>query len=126
MEDRLSDIEARYDELAREMSAPDVASDPGRLRDLGRAFSELEEIVLPYRKYRAVLQEADEAKQLASAEPDPESAKYFREEADRLEKEAEKLRGDLELLLVPKDPNDQRDVVVEIRAGAGGEEAALW
>src|SRR5439155_7613093 len=63
---------------------------------------------------------------LASQEADPESARYFREEAERAETEARKLREELEHLLVPKDPNDKKDVIVEIRAGAGGQEAALW
>jgi peptide chain release factor 1 len=126
MEERLEEIERRYEELAREMSAPDVASDPTRLRELGKTFAELEEIVLPYRKFKATLTEAEEARALASQEADPESAKYFREEAERAESEARKRRAELEQLLVPKDPNDQKDVVVEIRAGAGGQEAALW
>src|SRR5438874_9382199 len=126
MEERLEEIERRYEELAGEMSSPDVASDPARLRELGKQFAELEEIVLPYRKYAATLKEAEEARALASQEADPESARYFREEAERAETEARKLREELEHLLVPKDPNDKKDVVVEIRAGAGGQEAALW
>jgi peptide chain release factor 1 len=126
MEERLEDVEARYEELSREMSSPDVASDPTRLRDLGKSFSELEEIVRPYRKYKAVRQEAEEARTLAAQEPDPEAARYFKDEAERAESEAAKLKDELELLLVPKDPNDAKNVLVEIRAGAGGQEAALW
>src|SRR5437588_864094 len=126
MEQRLEDIEARYEELSGEMASPGVASDPTRLRELGRSFSELEEIVLPYRKYKAMRREADEARTLAAQEPDPESARYFKEEAERAEQEAAKLKDQLELLLVPKDPNDDKNVLVEIRAGAGGQEAALW
>src|SRR2546421_920707 len=126
MEQRLEDVEARYEELPREMSSPDVASDPTRLRELGKSFAELDEIVRPYRKYKAVRQEAEEARTLAAQESDPESARYFKEEAERAESEAAKLKGELELLLVPKDPNDDKNVLVEIRAGAGGQEAALW
>src|SRR5437016_5595259 len=126
MEERLEEIERRYDDIAREMSSPQVVSDPSRLRELGRTFSELEEIVLPYRKYKQAMQEVADALALTAQEPDPESARYFREEAERAEAEAARLRDRLELLLVPKDPNDAKDVVVEIRAGTGGQEAALW
>ena len=126
MDERLEEIEARYEDLSREMASPEVAQDPSRMRELGRAFAELEGIVLPYRKYRAALAEAEEARALAGQESDPESAAYFREEAQRAAAEAANLREQLEALLVPKDPNDGRDVLVEIRAGAGGQEAALW
>src|SRR5438067_10498300 len=117
MDERLEEIEARYEELSREMSSPEVARDPSRMRELGRTFAELEEIVLPYRKYKAARAEADDARALASQESDPEAARYFKEEAERAEAEAGKLREQLELLLVPKDPNDGKDVLVEIRAG---------
>jgi peptide chain release factor 1 len=126
MEERLEEIERRYDEIAGEMATPEVASDPSRLRELGRTFAELEEIVLPYRKYKQTIREAEEARTLAAQEPDPEAVAYFRQEAERAAAEAATLRSELELLLVPKDPNDDKDVVVEIRAGAGGQEAALW
>jgi peptide chain release factor 1 len=126
MRERLDEIEARYEQLSGEMASPEVASDPSRLRELGRAFAELQEIVEPYRRFKVLQQEAEEAKTLAAQEPDQESARYFREEAARAEQEAAKLRDELEQLLVPKDPNDAKNVVVEIRAGAGGQEAALW
>jgi peptide chain release factor 1 len=126
MEERLEEIERRYDEIAGEMATPEVSSDPSRLRELGRTFAELEEIVLPYRKYKQTIREAEEARTLAAQESDPEAVAYFRQEAERAAAEAATLRGELELLLVPKDPNDDKDVVVEIRAGAGGQEAALW
>src|SRR5207244_1187286 len=126
MEERLEEIERRYDQLAQEMSSPRVASDPTRLRELDRSFAELQEIVLPFRKYKATAGEVDEARALAAQETDPEAARYFREEAERAEAEATKLREELEMLLVPKDPNDARNVVLEIRAGPGGQEAMLW
>ncbi|MFN2542961.1 MAG: peptide chain release factor 1 [Actinomycetota bacterium] len=126
MRERLEEIEARYEELSGEMASPEVASDPSRLRDLGRVFSELQEIVVPYRRFKALQQEADEARTLASQESDPESAGYFREEAERAGAEAAKLERELELLLVPTDPNDAKNVVLEIRAGPGGQEAMLW
>jgi peptide chain release factor 1 len=126
MDDRLREVEARYDELTRELSSPDVAQDPERLRRLGKQVSELGEIVLPYREYRTAQHQADEARSLAKEETDPEMAAYFRDEAERAEQRAAKLRRRLEELLVPKDPNDDKDVVLEIRAGPGGQEAMLW
>src|SRR4249920_801165 len=126
LSDRLADIEERYERLQGEMASPDVARDPDRLRRLGKDLSELGEIVAPFREYRAALQQAEEATTLAAEEPDPKMAAFLRGEAETAEARAAGLRARLEALLVPKDPNDGKDVVVEIRAGAGGDEAALW
>lgn len=126
LDDRLAEIESRYEAVSQELASPGVAGDQDRMRDLGRSFAELQEIVKPYREYRDVVGQAEEARQMESAESDPEMAAYFRDEADRSQERAEELRSQLELLLVPKDPNDGKDVIVEIRAGAGGQEAALW
>jgi peptide chain release factor 1 len=123
---KLREVEAAYERVSTEMATPEVASDPDRLRTLGRTFSELEEIVLPYREYRAAIAQADEAHQLAKGESDPELTAYFQEEAERADGRVSSLRDSLEQLLVPKDPNDGKDLIVEIRAGAGGQEAALW
>ncbi|RPJ13043.1 MAG: PCRF domain-containing protein, partial [Actinobacteria bacterium] len=126
LSDRLSEIEERYERLQGEMASPDVARDPDRLRRLGKDLSELGEIVAPFREYRTALHQAQEARTLAKDESDPEMAAYLREEAEAAEARAGELHARLEALLVPKDPNDGKDVVVEIRAGAGGDEAALW
>jgi peptide chain release factor 1 len=123
---RLSDIEQRYDQLSAEMASPDVAADRDRLRRLGKDLAELAEIVGPYREYKEAVRQAEEAGAMAAAEKDPEMAAYLRGEAHAAEERAASLEARLEQLLVPKDPNDARDVIVEIRAGAGGEEAALW
>jgi peptide chain release factor 1 len=126
MDSRLDEIEARYDELGRQLSTPEVGQDPEQLRKLGKAYAELSEIVLPYRQYKEAKRQADEAVLLAKGESDPEMAAYFREEAGQAEERAGTIWKRLEELLVPKDPNDDKDVVLEIRAGPGGEEAALW
>jgi len=126
IDERLAEIEARHEAVSAEMASPDVAQDLDRLRDLGRAYSELDEIVRPFREYRDVLTAASDARELAEAEDDAEMAAFFREEADRADERAVALREKLEALLTPKDPNDGKNVIVEIRAGAGGEEAALW
>jgi len=126
MQERLKEIEARYDAIEAEMAAPDAASDLDRLRDLGRSYAELQEIVVPYRAWRDAQRQADDARELAKSEADPEMAAYFRDEADQAQGRAEALTATLESLLVPKDPNDGKDVILEIRAGAGGQEAMLF
>jgi peptide chain release factor 1 len=126
MEERLAEIEARYEDLEQQLSSPDVAADPDRLRLLGKDFAELRDIVVPWREYRSALEAAEEARSLAKGEDDPEMAAFLREEAETSGARAEELRRRLEELLVPKDPNDDKDVVLEIRAGPGGQEAMLW
>jgi peptide chain release factor 1 len=126
MEHRLEEIEARYEDLERQLASSEVASDLDRLRELGKDFAELRQIVVPWREYRAAASAAEEARSMAKAEEDADMAAYFREEADTAAARADARRQRLEELLVPKDPNDDKDVVVEIRAGPGGQEAMLW
>lgn len=126
LESRLGEIETRYEEIAAQLSSPGVASDPDRLRTLGKDLAELGEIVTPYRAYKEAIRQAEEARAMAEAEPDAEMATYLRAEAAEADRRAAELRGRLEVLLVPTDPNDDKGVIVEIRAGAGGQEAALW
>jgi peptide chain release factor 1 len=124
--ERLDELERRYDELSSEMSSPEVATDPDRMRRLGKDLAELGDVVGPYRAYKEAVRQADEAATLAKEEAEPEMAAFLREEADTASAKVEELRQRLEQLLVPKDPNDDKGVVVEIRGGAGGQEAALW
>src|ERR1044071_3170597 len=126
MDDRLAEIEARYAQVEAEMATPETASDPDRLRDLGRAYAELGEIVGPYRELTAVRAQAAEARELARDGADAEMTAYLAEELERLDGREAELRARLESLLVPKDPDEGKDVIVEIRGGAGGQEAALW
>jgi len=126
LKERLEELEGSYDELTRQLSSPDVASDTNRLRDLGRRHSELHEIVTAYRDWRKAVADEGEARTLARDERDPESQAYYREEAERAAERVGELEERLEILLLPKDPNDEKNVVLEIRAGAGGDEAALF
>ena len=126
MKTRLEEIEARFVVTSNAMTSPEVASDPDRLRILGKSFAELEEIVVPYRAWKQANGQAEEARELAKSESDPDMATYFREEAEQAQARAEALSARLESLLVAKDPNDGRDVILEVRAGAGGQEAALF
>jgi len=126
VEDRLKEIEARFEQIQAEMSSLEAATDHDRMRTLGQLFAELEQIVRPYREYRKASADAAEAHELATAEGDPEMAELFEEEARSASERAEVLRARIEQLLVPKDPNDGKDLILEIRAGTGGQEAALW
>jgi peptide chain release factor 1 len=123
---RLDEIERRYVDLGARMGDPTVTADPEQIRRIGKNLSELEEIVVPYREYRAARREAEETRALADVERDGEMAAFLKQEAAAAERRTTELRARLEELLVPRDPNDAKDVVVEIRAGAGGQEAALW
>ena len=126
IDDRLREIESRYEQVQADLASPETAADPERMRDLGRSYAELDAIVRPYREYRRTMHDAEEAHELARVEADAEMAEAFEEEAAKAEERAESLRSELEQLLVPKDPNDGKDLIVEIRAGTGGQEAALW
>jgi peptide chain release factor 1 len=123
-EARLDELERRHAEVADELSA--AGGDPAKLRELGRAYAELDEIIRPYHEYRDLLTQAAEARELSETERDDEMASFFRQEAEAAQARAQEVRAHIELLLVPKDPNDGKDLIVEIRAGAGGQEAALW
>jgi peptide chain release factor 1 len=126
MRERLRDIEERYEELTRELSEPEVAYDPARLRDLGKRHAELGEVVVPYRRYQEALLQAEEARAMAKEERDPEMLAFLRGEESAADARAAELERELEILLLPRDPNDEKDVVLEIRAGTGGQEAALF
>jgi peptide chain release factor 1 len=126
MRERLEAIEARYEELTRELSRPEVAADHDRLRDLGKQHRELEEIVSVSRQFRKASSDAEEARTLAREEKDQETKEYFRQEGERAAAETLELERRLEILLLPKDPNDDKNVILEIRAGTGGQEAALF
>jgi peptide chain release factor 1 len=122
-EDRLEALEQRLTDIEAEWSKPEVAADPDRSRDLGREQSQLEPIVQTYRRLKEVRESLRGARE---AEADPELRELAREEIDRSEVEEEQLVQQLRFLLLPSDPNDDKNVIVEIRAGTGGEEAALF
>jgi peptide chain release factor 1 len=125
MIDRLREIEARYDELAREMSTPEAATDPGRLGQLGRELSRLEPVVAAVRSWNRVRDELAATREM-SRDPDDDVRAMAREELEALERREGELADELKRLLVPRDPNDDRNVILEVRAGTGGEEASLF
>jgi len=125
MFESLERVVERYEELQRLLAEPEVATDPRRLQEYGRELAGLEELVTTYQEYRRVEQEYAEAGELLASD-DPELVALAREERERLEVRLEELTERLKRLLVPQDPNDERDVIMEIRAGTGGDEAALF
>ena len=123
---RLTDLEARYEETLREMASPDVASDPNQLRELGQLHAELKPVVEAYREYQAAAGEIAEAAEMLGAETDGEMREYLENLTSDRQADQERISAELQVLLVPKDPNDDKDVIVELRPAAGGDEAGLW
>ncbi len=126
MFDKLEDLLAHYQELMNILSEPDVASDSKRFSALMKEQSDLLPIVTAYEKYKAGKQNIEDALEMIEMESDPEMKEMAREELAESKAEVEQLEQELKVLLLPKDPNDDKNVIVEIRAGAGGDEAALF
>ena len=124
--DQLRQVEKRFEDLARQMADPEVAADYGRLSVLAREHSRLEEVVDAYRLHRCTLRELAENRELAADDEDPELAAMAAEEVTVLEEQVAQQETGLKVLLLPRDPQDDKDVIVEIRAGAGGDEAGLF
>ncbi|MBM43004.1 MAG: peptide chain release factor 1 [Acidobacteria bacterium] len=125
MFEKLQTIEARYDELMALVSDVSVQSDPNQYRTHSKALSELQPVVDKYRDYRTVLDEIDQAKELAEGS-DPDMRELAEQELASLEGRRETLVTEIKSLMVPKDPNDEKNVILEIRAGTGGDEAGLF
>ena len=126
MLDRLERIEQRYLEIDRQMSRPEVASDLKQLQELAQERSGLEDVVAKYRELKKASKELEDVKSMHIAGTDEEMTALVKQEVASLESQQERLLGELKLALLPKDPNDEKDIIVEIRAGAGGEEAGLF
>jgi peptide chain release factor 1 len=125
MFDKLASVEGRYEAIAAAMSSQDVQSDANEYRKQAKALAEIEPLVLAYRDYRAVEAQIADANELA-ASGDAEMAEMAAEELKGLSARKDALLAEIKILLLPKDPNDEKNVILEIRAGTGGEEAALF
>ncbi len=123
MIERLNAIETRYYEIETELSNPEVYSNMNKMKTLSKEKADLEETVLCYQEYRKVLEGIKDDKELVK---DPEMAEIAREELETLEAKKVELESRLEVLLIPKDPNDGKNVIVEIRGAAGGDEANIF
>src|SRR5688572_11658204 len=125
MLDKLNSVEANYEELTALLSTPAVQSDSNEYRKHAKALAEIEPLVEKARQYKAVLKEIEQAEEIVKT-GDTEMRELAEEELDGLKERRDALIADIKLLLIPKDPNDQKNVMLEIRAGTGGEEAALF
>lgn len=123
--DRLEQIEARYTEISALMANPEIATDINRVTELAKEFSALEKTVMTYREYKKLLAQIDDLKQMAK-DPDKDIRDMAEMELENIETRIPELEEELELLLIPKDPNDEKNVIVEIRGAAGGDEANIF
>src|SRR5579862_9858129 len=126
MFDRLDQIEARYEELTQALSSPEIAGDSSKYQKTAKAHSEITPIVEKYREYKDLTKGIAESKAVLADEKDPEMRAYAQEELEKLQGRVGAVEEELKVLLLPKDPNDEKNVILEIRAGTGGDEATLF
>jgi peptide chain release factor 1 len=124
--DKLKGIEEKYENLERLLSSPEVIGDQNQYQKHAKALAEIQDTVNVYRQYKKVARELEEAEAMKQEEQDPELVAMAEAEAEELKEKQTALTERLRLLLLPKDPNDEKNVIVEIRAGAGGDEAGLF
>ena len=126
MLDRLQAVEDRYDKLNELLSDPAIVNDPKKLREYSKEQSDIQETVEVYREYKSVREQLKDAKAMLEDKLDADMREMVKEEVSELEKQEAELAGRLKILLLPKDPNDDKNVIIEIRGAAGGDEAALF
>ncbi|SDN43369.1 peptide chain release factor 1 [Desulfonauticus submarinus] len=122
---KLESLEQKFLELEKELSSPDIFQDQEKYKKISKAHSELQEIVSTYREYKKILNQIKENQELLK-DKDPEIRELAEEEIKELKPQQKKLEDKLKILLIPKDPLDEKNIILEIRAGTGGEEAALF
>ena len=123
---RLEGLVAHYEELQEMMADPEVISDTNRYMEISKEEADLREVVEKYRQYKSDLQEISDNKEIISNESDPELVEMAKEENNDLETEVTELEERIKILMLPKDPNDDKDIIMEIRGAAGGDEASLF
>ncbi len=126
MFERLDQLEARYEELTNALASPEITNDSAKYQKTAKAHSEIATVVEKYREYKDLTRGIAESKAVLADEKDPDMLAYAKEELDKLESRVAQVEADLKVLLLPKDPNDEKDVILEIRAGTGGDEATLF
>ncbi|HTC49287.1 MAG TPA: peptide chain release factor 1 [Candidatus Aquilonibacter sp.] len=126
MFERLDQIEARYEELTQALASPDIVNDSAKYQKTAKAHSEIAPMVEKYREYKDLTQGIAESKVMLAEEKDPEMRAYAQEELTKLEPRVGTIEEELKVLLLPKDPNDEKNIILEIRAGTGGDEATLF
>ena len=123
---KLDSIEAKYDELTEQLSKPEVISDQNKFQKYAKAHSDLSDIVSRYREYKSLVQQTKDAQEMLTEEQDEDFKAMLLEELETLKEKRDIAEHDLQVLLLPRDPNDEKSVIMEIRAGTGGDEAALF
>ncbi len=126
MLDKLEAINQRFEEVSQLLIQPDVASDMKKYKSLNKEYKDLSKIVVEYKKYLNILSNIENAKQVIATEKDEDFREMAKEEMDELLPQREQMEDFLKELLIPKDPNDSKDIIMEIRAGAGGDEASIF
>ena len=126
MLEKLAEIEKRYEEITAKLYSPEVATDPNQLRKYSKEQKDLKELVETYRTFKAARQELDDAREIIDTSADADMQEMAKEEIAPLENAIEELRAQLKILLLPKDPNDQKNIILEIRAGTGGDESGIF
>lgn len=126
MLDKLEAIKARFDDMGLKMTNPEIVSDNKRFTQLSKEYRKLEPIVDGYKRYKTCLDNLAFAKEVLETESDEELRELAKEDLDKLEEEKEQLEEEVRLLLIPKDPQDEKNAIMEIRAGTGGDEASLF
>ena len=124
--EKLSYIKERYDEVGKQIIDPEIISDMSRYIKLNKEYKDLEPIVQTYFNYKNVLENIKSSKEIISRESDPDFLQMAKEELNELEEQVEELEEEIKFLLIPKDPEDAKSAVVEIRAGTGGDEASIF
>jgi peptide chain release factor 1 len=123
---KLDAIEERYEDLARQLGEPELLADQQKYTKVARQHRELEEVVAKYREYKSLAEGISQTRELLDADEDPEMLALARAELTDLEEKREGVEAELKVLLLPKDPNDEKNVILEVRAGTGGDEATLF
>ena len=126
MLDKLEAIRERFEDVSQQLIQPDAMSDMKKYKALNKEFKDLEKIVIEYKKYLNLLGNIENARQVISTEKDEEFREMAKEELDELLPQQEEMEELIKNLLIPKDPNDSKDIIIEIRAGAGGDEASIF
>ena len=126
MFDKLEDLVRRFEEITNELTEPSVVNDQNRFRKLMKEQSDLQPLVDAYTEYRKCQETVEDSLAMLESESDDEMREMLKEEMSDAKKRIIELEQEMKILLLPKDPNDEKNVIVEIRAGAGGDEAALF
>src|SRR5262249_42310479 len=124
--EKLEVIKARFDDLGVALTNPEIVNDNKKFSQISREYRKLEKIVVAYKEYKSCLESLDFAKEVLETESDEDLRSMAKDDMEKLEEQKEKLEDEIRNLLIPKDPQDEKNAILEIRAGTGGDEASLF